>query len=306
MSSPRQGAGAQAAALVVGVLAVSSSAVLVRVADAPALALSFWRCALGALALAPFALRARRRAAPLERAQWRQLAGAGVALAVHFALFISSLSFTSVASSTLLVTMSPLFVGAGAALLLAEPPPRRTWAGMGLAMGGAVVVALADVAGTRLDGRALLGDALAFAGAIAVAGYLLVGRVARRRLPVSVYAGAVYGIAAAVLAVASLASGAALSGFDRMTWLAIAGLVVGPQLLGHTVFNTLLSSVSATVVAVVVIAEPLGATLLAWWLLDEGPTAAFWLGAPLLLAGVYLAATSRRAIDPEAAVVAEA
>lgn len=282
-----------AVGLAVGVLAVSTAAILVRVAGAPALSLAFYRCAGGALALAPFAWRARRRARGRPRLPHGLLAAAGVLLALHFALWIASLSFTSVASSVVLVTASPLFVGAGTAVLLAEPVSRRTWAGALLAVAGAIGIGLADFDGTPAGGRALVGNAMAFGGAVMVAGYLLIGRSLRQRLPVSVYAAAVYGAAAVVLLAACLAAGVPLRGYQAGTWLAIAGLVVGPQLLGHTVFNALLSTVSATVVAVVVVAEPVGATALAWALLSEVPPPGFWLAAPLVLAGVYLATTRR-------------
>lgn len=282
-----------AAALVLGVLAVSTSAILIRVADAHALALSFWRCALGTLALAPFALRAHARRPRLDRAQRRQVAASGVVLALHFALFISALDHTTVASATVLVAMSPLFVGLGAAAFLGEPPSRRAWLGILLATAGAAVVGVADT-GQGVAPRPLLGDLLAFGGAAAAAGYLLIGRAARRRLPLTAYATAVYGVAALVLLPVCLVAGVDLWGYPTGTWFAIAGLVVGPQLLGHTVFNTVLSTVTATVVAVAVLAEPVGATLFAALLLDELPAAGFWGGAPLVLLGVYLAATRRR------------
>ena len=282
------------AALVVGVLAVSTSGVLVRVADAPALALAFWRCFGGAVALAPFALRSR---VPPRGVRCRrgQLAASGLMLAVHFALYISAVGLTTVASAVLLSTMAPLFVGVGAGLL-GEPPARRAWAGMALATAGAVVIGAADVragmdGAEALGGRALLGDLMGLGAAIMVAGYLLIGRAARRTLPVSVYALWVYGVAAAALLAACLASGSALGGYTRGTWLAILGLVVGPQLLGHTVFNQLLSRLPATTIAVAALAEPVGASLLAWLLLDELPSPGFALGAPLVLAGVWM--TSR-------------
>lgn len=279
--------------LAVGVVAVSSAAVLIRIADAPPLAIAFWRCAGGAVALAPFALRARRGAPALDRVQRRQLTGAGVLLALHFALWIWSLELTTVASSVTLVTMSPIFVGLGAGLFLGEPPSRRTWLGMAATIVGAIVIGAGDWASVDLGPTALLGDVMAFGGALAVAGYLLAGRAARRRLPVAVYAASVYGVAAVVLLVASLLTGSQLLGFDETTWLAIAALIVGPQLLGHTVFNALLSTVTATVVSIVVLAEPVGATLLAWFVLGELPSALYWIGAPIVLAGVAYA-TARR------------
>ncbi|HSK95675.1 MAG TPA: DMT family transporter [Euzebyales bacterium] len=281
------------AALVVGVLAVSSAAVLVRLADAPALAVAFWRVAAGALALLPFALRTGVVAQGRQR--WLAVLS-GVLLAVHFALWFVSLDLTTVAASSVLVAMSPVVVGAGSALLLSEPPGRATWVGLWLAVAGAVVVAGGDLAGAT-SGRALLGDALAFAAAVAAAGYLLAGRHARRSLPVTVYATWTYGSAAVVLGLACLVSRTDVGiggGYDAGTWLAIAGLVVGPQLLGHTVFNLVMGRVTATVVSVVIIAEPIGATLLAALLLGETPVGLFWLGAPLVLAGVVLASWPRR------------
>ncbi|MFO8075048.1 MAG: DMT family transporter [Egibacteraceae bacterium] len=287
--------------VVVGVVAVSSAAILIRLADAPALAVAFWRCALGALALAPFALRAARRLPPLDGGQRRQLLGSGALLALHFALFISSLDYTTVASSVLFVAMSPLFVGVGAALLLSEPPSRRTWAGIALAGLGAAVAGLSGLTGAEAGtGRGTAGDLMALGGAVAVAGYLLVGRSARRRLPVSVYAAVVYAVAAVLLLAACLATGAPLGlrgdgAYDAATWAAIAALVAGPQLLGHTVFNGLLSTLSATAVAVAVLAEPVGAGLLAYVVFAEVPGALFIAAAPVVLAGVYLASTPSRA-----------
>ncbi len=294
-----------AAGLAVGVVAISSSPVLVRLAHLPALALAFWRCLAGAAVLAPFALRGRRMSSPearqagpprarqaptwLGRREASLLVLSGVFLAIHFALFNASLSFTTVASSSVLVTSSPLFVGLGARLA-GEPPSRRAWLGIGLATVGAALVGLGDAGSVRLGPRALLGDAMAFAGAAAFAGYLLLGRSARRRLPLATYAASVYGTAAAVLLAACLATGARLGGYHAGSWLVLAGIVAGPQLLGHTVFNALLSTVAASVVAVVILTEPVGATLLAWVLFGEVPTAWFFAGAPLVLIGVWVAA----------------
>jgi drug/metabolite transporter (DMT)-like permease len=279
-----------AAWMAVGIAAISFSPILVRVAALPALALAFWRCFAGAALLAPFA---RRPAGKLGRVEVVRLLAAGGFLAVHFSLWNASLALTSVAASTTLVSCSPLFVGLGGRLL-GEPPGRRAWLGIALAIAGAAAIGLGDA---RIDvgGRALLGDALAFAGSAAMAGYLLLGRAARRRLPVATYAASVYGVAAAVLLPACLLTGSALLGYRAGSWLALAAIVAGPQLLGHTVFNALLARVSATVVAVAILTEPVGATALAWLLLDELPAATFWLGAPLVLAGVWLTVTGERA-----------
>ena len=277
--------------LAVGVLAISTSPILVRVAAMPALALAFWRCAAGAAVLAPFA--PRGLLGRLDRGELLRLAASGVFLAVHFALWNASLALTTVAAATTLVSSAPLFVGLGSGLL-GEPPGRRGWAGIVLATAGAVVIGAGDAAGFGAGSDALVGDVLAFAGALAMAAYLLLGRVARRRLPVTTYAASVYGVAAAVLLAACLLTGSSLGGYPAASWLALAGVVVGPQLLGHTVFNGLLASLSASVVAVAMLLEPAIAALGAWWLFDELPGRWFWAGAPLVLAGVWLATTGSR------------
>jgi drug/metabolite transporter (DMT)-like permease len=278
--------------IVVGVLAVSSAAVLIRIADAHPLAIAFWRCFGGALALAPFAIRAQRRAPALDRGQRLQLTAAGAFLALHFGLWIASLDYTTVASSVTLVAMSPIFVAVGASVFLREPPRRRTWVGMTLTIVGAVVIGAGDLRHAGLGREALLGDAMALGGAVAIAGYLLVGRSARQRLPTTTYAAIVYGVGAAILLPVCVIFGIELLGYDTVTWLMLAALIVGPQLLGHTVFNALLGAVTATVVSIVVLAEPVAAAVLAWIVLAELPATLFWFGAPLILAGVYIA-TSR-------------
>src|SRR6266540_1846557 len=295
-----------ATGIAVGIVAISTSPILVREAHVPALALAFWRCLAGALLLAPFALRAGLRArraepegpggaavpagsrgVPLRRdLGWLALSGA--CLALHFSLWNASLALTTVASSTVLVACSPLFVGVLAGPLLGEPPSRLGWAGIGLTIAGAALIALGDAGAVDLGPRALLGDAMAFGGAAAIGGYFLIGRSLRRRLPASTYAASVYGFAAALLLPASL----------------LSGVVVGPQLLGHTVFNALLATLTADAVAVIGLTEPVGATLLAWLIFQELPTRWFWPGAVLVLAGVWLGVrgTNRPVDNPKKAL----
>src|SRR5215207_2756728 len=169
----------QALWMAVGVLAISTSPILIRVAAMPALAMAFWRCLAGAAVLTPFA---SRGGAGLTRGDLLPLATSGVCLAAHFALWNASLGLTTVAAATTLVSMAPLFVGFGS-VFLGEPPTSRAWAGIVLATAGAVAIGAGDAVGFGSGSRALLGDVLAFAGALAMAGYLLLGRVVRRPRP---------------------------------------------------------------------------------------------------------------------------
>lgn len=278
--------------LCVAVIAVGFAAIFVRIAleDASALAIAFWRTLGGALALAPFAVRTRRRAAaPLTAVRHRQLAWSGAFLALHFACFLGSLALTTVASAVTLVNMSPLFVALGGLWFLGERTTRRAWTGIAITLVGAITIGLADAVGIELGGRALLGDLLALGGAVTVSGYLLLGRSARREIDATVYSAIVFTWAAAVLVTICLVLGIPLTGYSTSTWLAILGIVIGPQLLGHTVFNALLSTVPAATVSTVTLGEPVVSTLLAWLLLAELPAPLFWVGAPLVLLGVFVA-----------------
>lgn len=289
--------------LTLAIAAVSTSAVLTAfvLGDPPVLklafAIAFWRCAGATVVLGPVAW-TRRRQHPVSTADRRLLMFSGAFLAVHFLLFLGSLAYTTVASSTTFATMSPLFVAFGGIRFLGERPTRRVWIGMGITMLGALVIAAADLRDVSLGPVALFGDALALLSAVAVTGYLLIGRRTRARVHLATYGSVVYGTAAVLLLVFCIATGTPLWGFTTAQTLGIIGIVVGPQLLGHTVFNTLLSTVPPTVVSVAVLAEPLVATLLAWVFLGQLPAAIFWVGAPIVLAGVARATTGAHRAAP--------
>ncbi|MDQ4025951.1 MAG: DMT family transporter [Actinomycetota bacterium] len=282
------------ALLAVGVGAASVSAILVRYADgAGPLALSFWRCVAGAAALLPFA------AGRIRRGGRDQLAApvvAGVFLALHFGTWMTSVNLTTVAASVLLVSTTPVFVALAALFLYRERLPALAWAGILLATGGA-----AAVGGGSLSGSSVEGNLLAVAGAATAGGYVMAGQVARRTQGILEYAVVTYAVAGALMAVACVAGGVALTGYPAQTWLAIAGLVAGPQLLGHTVINLTLSDIDATTVSVTIMAEPVIATALAFVLFDEVPSWLLYPGGVAILAGIYMVSTARR----EPAVIVE-
>ena len=272
--------------LALAVLAVSSSAILIRLAEAPALAVSFYRCAMAAAVLLPIALlRHGAEVRSLGRRQWIVAMASAAALAAHFALWVPSLSYTSVAASTVLVTSSPVWVALLGRITIGERVSRVGVAGIALSLAGAAVISWGDVG---VSARAALGDALALAGAIAAAAYVLAGRDLRQRMTLFTYAGIVYTGAAALLGAAMLVTRTSFTGYPPDVWGLFVLMTLGPQLLGHTVFNYLLADVEASVVAISVTAEPVGASLLALAVFGEVPSVSVVAGGVLILGGIYV------------------
>jgi drug/metabolite transporter (DMT)-like permease len=272
------------ALLIAAVAAVSWSGPLVRLAgEAPPLMIAFWRTALATAVLAPLALaRHRQEISQLTRRDLIQMLAAGAFLALHFATWIASINLTTIASSVLLVSSTPLFVAAASAAI-GERLPRAGWVGMAVAVGGVVLVAGADLAEIATAGR---GNLLALAGAVTGAGYLFMGRQVRRRRSLLVYASGVYGICCLAVLAGAILTGNDLVGYPVETWLIVAAIGVGPQLIGHTAFNFLLQEVEASRVTAAILGEPLGSALIAVALFGEVPS--WWVlpGAVLLLGGV--------------------
>ncbi len=276
-------------AVAVGVLAVSAAAIFIRLADAPAVAISFWRCFLGVLVLLPLAA-ARREEVPRGRTLWVALAS-GAALGAHFGFWISSLDYTSVAASVVLVTTQPVFVAIFAYLLFGERTSPLSVAGILVAVAGTAVIAGDGSYGSA----AFLGNALALAGAVMVAVYVLIGRFARSRgVGVLPYVITVYSSASATLLVVAVLSGTQLWGYPAETWLWLGAITLGPQIMGHTVFNWALRYVEASIVSGAILAEPVVAVLLAWLVLSEKPGALTVIGGGVVLAGLYLLLRGRR------------
>jgi drug/metabolite transporter (DMT)-like permease len=286
------------ALLAVAVVAVSTSAPLIRGADAPALAIAFWRNALSLpiLALWLLARRSEREGWRARSARDRQLSRlSGLFLGAHFATWIPSLSFTTVASSVALVATQPVW----AALIArqrGERVIRRTWIGIGLALAGTLVLTGVDLS---ISGRALLGDLLALVGGMLAAAYVTVGGEVRQRLSAVSYALTCYATATVVLLALCLVSAQPLRGYDEDTWLAIAGMVIGAQLLGHTLVNVVLRSISPTAVSVAILFEILGASVIARIAFDETPPAGAWPAALLIAAGVVTVLRSDQDADTD-------
>lgn len=288
--------------LLVGVVAVSFSAIFIRLADAPALTIAFYRTGIAALLLLPLAVSRRRQ--EVRALTGRQVAIAllaGAMLAVHFAVWITSLSYTTIAASVVLVTTQPIFVAGLSWMLFGERIRAITVAGILVALAGAAVVSGGDISSPARP-RALEGDLLALAGAVTAAAYFVAGRRLRRDMSLLTYASLAYTTCALLLIPMVLISGSALTGFPAGTWGLFVLMAVVPQMLGHTVFNYLLRDVEATVVAITVMGEPVGATLLGLVVLGEAPSGSALIGGVLILAGIYLAVTAQargRRVRPE-------
>ena len=279
----------------VAVLGVSASGPLMAGAQAPALAIGFWRNALGALAIAPVAYRKTpAELATLDRRGRRDLVLAGVMLAVHFATWIYALKLTSVAAATAMVSMQLVFV-----VLIdrvrGDAIPRSVLLGAALALGGVFVITGVDFA---LSTRALTGDLLGLAGGAAAAFYLDAGSRVRRQVSTTSYTVACYALCAVLLVVAALVAREQLVGFSAGTWAAIVGVTICAQLLGHSVLNHLLSVMTPGTISLLLLLEVPGAAILAGIFLGQTPAAGVYVGLALILAG--LAVVVLRRPPPEA------
>ncbi|MGD2144534.1 MAG: DMT family transporter [Anaerolineae bacterium] len=277
-----------------GVIIVSTAAVLIRLAQAEvhSLVVAAWRLTLATLILTPFALvKTRSELRTLTRRDWGSAFLSGLLLAIHFATWITSLAYTSVAASVVLVWTNPIFVALASHLFLGERLTREMVIALVVAITGSVAIGLGDLGeGTHR----LLGDVLAVVGALAGAGYFLIGRRLRARLSLLGYVYPVYGTAAVVLMTVMLASGLPRVPQRSETWLWLTLMALGPQILGHSSLNWALRYLSATYVTLATLVEPIGSTLLAWWLLGEPPTLWAVVGGLLILSGIVVSSRAER------------
>jgi drug/metabolite transporter (DMT)-like permease len=305
--------------LVVGIFAVSTASILIRFArqaGVPALMVAAYRLSIATLVLTPIVLRRhlkrpRRSQATAEdgsstvrpvrsdfdltRRDWLAALASGVFLALHFATWVSSLDYTTVTSSVVLVTTGPIWVALASWLFLREKLSRPIVIGLIVSVGGGSIVGLSDSAGFGIAGSQLWGDFLALAGAWFVAGYLLIGRQLRDRMSLIAYIYIVYGTAAVLLIGLGLASGASFTADAAgvpyqpigLVWLILMALF--PQLLGHSSYNYALRYLPTTYVAVVALAEPVGTSILAVVLLKELPQPLTIIGASVILIGIAIA-----------------
>jgi drug/metabolite transporter (DMT)-like permease len=276
----------------VAVLAIATSAPLIAATTVPPLAIAFWRSLLGSGLTLPWALgRHRSEMRSLSRDELRWTVVAGLLLALHFAAWLPSLRFTTVASSTALVSLQPVW----AALLARRAGayiPRSAWIGIAIALVGVLVLTGIDVS---VDPRHLIGDGLALLGGMLSAAYVTAGERVRRTVSTPTYTSIAYAVSAAALLPISVLLGAQLVGFGVSGWVTIIALTLGAQLLGHTLINLVLRTTSATVTSLAILLEMPGATIIAAVWLGQVPPLSLIPAVALIFGGLVLVI---RAGDP--------
>jgi len=293
-------------ALSLGILFVSTASIFIRFAqgEASSLVIAGIRLLIAAVILIPIALvKYRNEFAVLTKKDLRKAALSGLFLALHFASWTTSLEYTSVASSVVLVTTTPLWVAILSPIILKEPIRKSVLIGLVISISGGVVVGLGHACsfaegrlvcqlGT-LGGRVMLGNFLALFGAWMAAGYMLMGRQLRKKLDTVPYISLVYGVAALILVIFMLIQGEPIWGYSRGTYLWLMALGIFPMLLGHSLFNWALKYISAAYVSLMLLGEPIGTMLLAYFFLKESPTALEGVGAVLILGGIIIGSLGR-------------
>ena len=290
--------------LFIGILAVSTASIFIRFAqtEMPSLVIAAGRMVAAALIMLPFALHSwiRKRFVPSRR-DLLFLLLAGLFLGLHFASWITSLQYTTVASSVVIVTTAPLWVALFSPLVLKERLTKQVIFGMAVALCGSFIVGISSscsLSGTKLacsisqsilSSEYALGNLLAFFGALLSAGYLIVGRKARSEIELPVYTFIVYSIAAVFLLILVLLTGARLTGYSAQSYLWLLLLALIPQAIGHTSFNWALKYLPAAYVSIALLGEPVGTIILAAILLNESPTVLELTGGVLILTGITLA-----------------
>jgi len=276
-------------AMLVSIVAVSTASILIRLSEAAPITLATYRMVLSTLMLAPFYVRGGgvRRFREMDGGRKLSLMGVGVVLAVHFASWITSLSLTSVASSVIFVHIDPVFVAVVSHFVLGEKVGRRTALGIAVAFAGATMIAWGDAG---VGGGSLYGDALALLGGVMLGVYILGGRHLRRSLDLVSYVTPVYATAAVVLLAMALALGVPLTGYPPTEYLIFLALALVPMIFGHTVYNWALRYVSAPVVSISLLGEPVGASILAYLVLGEQPGGWVVAGGVVTLLGILVSA----------------
>lgn len=289
-----------------GILFVSTASIFIRFAQAEAssIVIAAARLLISSLVLVPIAvIRYRHEWVVLDRVDLIKGFLSGLFLALHFATWITSLQLTSVASSVVLVTTTPLWVALLSPLVLREPIRRSVLIGLLISVSGGVIVGLGNACevsqGTLncqaqlFNGDTLLGNFLALFGAWMAAGYMIMGRQLRKKMDTVPYIALVYGAAALILLVVVIIQAEPVFSYSGETYFWLLAIGIFPQLLGHSLFNWALKYLSAAYVSLTLLGEPIGTIILAMIFLSETPTPVEGVGAVVIMFGIVIGTTGR-------------
>ncbi|HLG27702.1 MAG TPA: DMT family transporter [Paenisporosarcina sp.] len=272
--------------IAIGVIAVSMSAIFVKLANADAGVIAFYRMLFSVLIMAPiFFWKYTTELKLLTKRDWAFSIIAGIFLAFHFILWFESLNYTSVASSTVLVTLQPLFAFAGTYFFFKEHLSFKTILSALIAIGGCVLISWGDF---QISGSALYGDMLALIACALVTAYLLFGQDVRKRLSLVTYTFVVYGVSTITLFFYIVGKGESFGPYPPSDWFWFLLLAIIPNLLGHTLFNWSLKYVSTNVISIAILFEPIGAAILAYYVFNEYLTSSQVIGGFIVIVGIML------------------
>lgn len=272
--------------LTVGLISISFASIFIKLCDAPSLVIASYRLAIASVF---YMMVTRIKKGSIWRSlSWSQLKivlVSGVFLTIHFATWISSLKYTSVANSVVLVQSAPIFVAIGSFIFLREKPSLLLIAGIVIAILGGLIISVADFSS---NGNSLTGNILAVSGAIGAAGYMIAGRKLRKTMDTLSYVTFVYSIAAIFLIILTISNGVSFIEYNMKTYLLFIAIAVFPQIIGHTTINWSLKIFSATTVSIIILAEPIGSSILALLLLHETLSLTTIIGGGIILIGVIV------------------
>lgn len=284
-------------AIVIAVVSISFASIFIKWSQAPALAIAAYRLLFATLILLiPTLAFQRKELLALTRKEYVVLSLVGIALAFHFGFWISSLKYTTVANSVILVSTHPILIAVVSHYYLKERISMAAGAGIGIALVGMVIIGSSDFAVSQ---ESLYGDLLALIGMFALAAYILSGRKIRQKTSVLPYVTVVYGVATMALFMGCFIFSVPLLPYPVEEWVLFLALAIVPMILGHTVYNWTLRYVTALMVSMSILGEPILSAILAYILLSEVPTNWVILGGILILVGIYLVASRSREKNPE-------
>lgn len=269
----------------VGIIAISFSSIFVRWSEADVAVIAMYRLLLTNVLMLPFVWKYRQPLLKLDRSQWLLLMLSGAMLGLHFLLWMGSLRYTTVASSTVLLSLEPLLVMIASYFLFKAAINKAMVIGIGIAMIGSIMIGAGDFS---LSDEALYGDLLSFLGAVVVAVHMLIGKHLLKRTQVFAYNFWAFFFAACLLAIYNVINRNPFTGYSTKEWGLFLLLAIVPTLLGHYVFNFLMKRMAAATVSMSVLGEPIFASLLALALLKEKITLYSMAAGMLMLYGVWV------------------